>query len=132
MRKPSSPIDPLVATYSMETPTVSKQTISIAGLVCDVYGLEELPSQAKDVACIFLLHPRLGSKECMEGMAGLVISDWNQRLQDGKVSSSQKDTGLIAVAFDQRNHGTRLVDQLANESWRGGNARHAQDMYATF
>ncbi|KAI5303578.1 ATP-dependent DNA helicase chl1 [Ascosphaera pollenicola] len=129
---PSSPIDPLVKTYSMKTVPVSRHTMPIAGVQCDIYGLDELPSNAENVACVFLLHPRLGSRHNMEGMARLLISDWTQRLDAGSVSLARKDTGLIAVAFDQRNHGTRLVDQLANESWRGGNARHAQDMYATF
>ncbi|KAI5287200.1 hypothetical protein KEM54_006166, partial [Ascosphaera aggregata] len=129
---PSSPIDPLVQTYSMETIPVSKQTIPIAGIQCDVYGLQELPDQTKqNLACLFLLHPRLGSKDDMEVMARLAIKDWNDRLRAGNVSHCRNDIGLIAVAFDQRNHGSRLVDHLANESWRGGNPRHAQDMITT-
>jgi pimeloyl-ACP methyl ester carboxylesterase len=37
--------------------------------------------------------------------------------------------GLIALSFDQRNHGSRLVDKKANGAWREGNERHAQDMF---
>lgn len=37
--------------------------------------------------------------------------------------------GLIALAYDQRNHGTRRVDDKANKSWRDGNAMHAVDMF---
>lgn len=37
--------------------------------------------------------------------------------------------GLIAIAYDQRNHGTRLVDDRVNGSWREGNENHAVDMF---
>lgn len=37
--------------------------------------------------------------------------------------------GLIALAWDQRNHGSRLVDGKANGAWREGNGTHAQDMF---
>lgn len=40
--------------------------------------------------------------------------------------------GLIAVSFDQRNHGSREVTPLANEAWRGGNPTHAQDMFSNY
>jgi len=62
----------------------------------------------------------------MASIGSRLINDWNGR----RTSSSKK--GLIAVAFDQRNHGSREVDKLANEAWRGGNPRHAQDMFSVF
>lgn len=65
----------------------------------------------------------------MTGIAESVIADWNQRVKDGRAGLVK---GLIAVSFDQRNHGTRLVDPLANEAWRQGNPRHAQDMFSIF
>lgn len=34
----------------------------------------------------------------------------------------------MALAFDQRNHGSREVSKVANDSWRAGNERHAVDM----
>lgn len=40
--------------------------------------------------------------------------------------------GVLAVSFDQRNHGGRLVEALANEAWRQGNARHAVDMFSIY
>ena len=40
--------------------------------------------------------------------------------------------GLIAVSFDQRNHGSRKIDELANQDWRSGNERHAQDMFSIY
>ena len=59
-------------------------------------------------------------------MANTCINDWNSR------PSGDRKVGLIAIAFDQRNHGTREVNVLANEAWRGGNATHAQDMFRYF
>jgi hypothetical protein len=106
---------------------VSQKSYAIAGIQVTVFGLDELRPQGKDVACLWLLHPRLATQERMTGVAESAISDWNGRIKD---SPSAK--GLIAVSFDQRNHGTRLVDPLANEAWRQGNPRHAQDMFSIF
>jgi len=50
-----------------------------------------------------------------------MINEWN------KTSTGSKK-GLIAVSFDQRNHGSRQADELANEAWNKGNPRHAQDV----
>lgn len=125
-------IDPIGNSYSESTPQVSKKEYSIAGILCTVHGLDELPEQAKDVSCLYLLHPRLCDKKSMEIIANLTITDWNKRLRDENTAPSQKNKGLIAVSFDQRNHGTRLVEELANEGWRQGNPRHAQDMFSIF
>lgn len=88
-----------------------------------MYGLEELSSSVKSVACLWLLHPRLQTKEIMANIASNCILDFNNR------DSLDHKVGLIAVAFDQRNHGTREVTPLANEAWRSGNETHAQDMF---
>lgn len=60
----------------------------------------------------------------MESVASSAIIDWNNRLPP-----PERKSGLIAVAFDQRNHGSRQVNKLANEAWREGNKTHAQDMF---
>lgn len=111
-------------------PSVSKKSYPVAGILTTVYGLGELPPQASDVACLWLLHPRLATQERMTGIAQSAIADWNRRIRDGSYTGPAK--GLIAVSFDQRNHGTRLVDPLGNEAWRQGNPRHAQDMFSVF
>ncbi|KAJ9296999.1 hypothetical protein DTO271G3_4760 [Paecilomyces variotii] len=116
-------------THASEPPQVSKKTFPIAGIATTVFGLDELPSQASTVACLWLLHPRLATQERMTGIAATIITDWNKKLAEGQTSSNQ---GLIAVSFDQRNHGTRLVEPLANEAWKQGNPRHAQDMFSIF
>ena len=106
---------------------VSQKIFAIAGISITVFGLEELRSETKEVACLWLLHPRLATQERMVNIAASTITDWRIRTED---TPSAK--GLIAVSFDQRNHGTRMVDPLANEAWRQGNPRHAQDMFSIF
>lgn len=124
--------NPLENTHSAsQHPAVSKQTYPIGGILSDVYGLEELPSGVRDVACLWLLHPRLGTKERMDPIAAQTINEWNKRLKAGR-GGSHNTPGLIAVSFDQRNHGTRNVDKLSNMAWREGNPRHAQDMFSCY
>lgn len=107
--------------------TVSRNVYAIAGISVTVFGLEELDTQASEVACLWLLHPRLATQERMVDIAATTITDWNTKITDIPTAK-----GLIAVSFDQRNHGTRMVDPLANEAWRQGNPRHAQDMFSIF
>ncbi|PWY67572.1 hypothetical protein BO70DRAFT_366306 [Aspergillus heteromorphus CBS 117.55] len=122
----------LDASGSSNPPSLSRKTYPIAGILTSVFGLDELPEQTSEVACLWLLHQRLSTQERMEKVATAVITDWNTRIRENGASSSQPVKGLIAVAFDQRNHGTRLVDPLGNESWKQGNPRHAQDMFSVF
>ncbi|GAB7355617.1 hypothetical protein MBLNU459_g6341t1 [Dothideomycetes sp. NU459] len=111
---------------------ISAKTYHIAGVLTTVYGLEELPN-VQDVACLWLLHPRLQKHDIMAPVAAAAINAWNERLQKSRSqSASPAPKGLIAVSFDQRNHGTRQVDKLANESWKAGNPRHAPDMFSIF
>ncbi|CAG8224581.1 unnamed protein product [Penicillium salamii] len=108
-------------------PAVSRSVFAIAGISVTVFGLQELRAEASEVACLWLLHPRLGTQKRMIRVANASITDWNTRIKD---SPSAK--GLIGVAFDQRNHGSREIEPLANESWKKGNPRHAQDMFSIF
>lgn len=116
--------NPLADSSSDPTP-VSSKTYTIAGVHTTVYGLDELASSAKEVAVLWLLHPRLQVQSIMAPIAAASIHDWNGR-------SASKSKGLIAVSFDQRNHGTREVNPLANESWKKNNPTHAQDMFSIF
>ncbi|KAL2171000.1 hypothetical protein VTG60DRAFT_4015 [Thermothelomyces hinnuleus] len=127
-------------------PSVSRTTVQMAGLLVDVYGLAELPPAATRVSCLWLHHPRTRSKEHMADIAARCIGAWNARRQrhsendddgsggggggSGGGAGEQRQTrGLIALAYDQRNHGTRKVDERANGSWREGNPMHAVDMF---
>jgi len=114
--------NPLAGTHSALPTSISSRTFHIAGILTVVYGLDELPPTARMISCLWLLHPRLKTKQNMESVASSCITDWNGR------PASDPKLGLIAIAFDQRNHGTREVNSLANESWREKNPTHAQDM----
>lgn len=114
---------------SSSEPSVSKRTILVAGLPCDIYGLEELASQQPSlpdhVSVLWLHHPRTRAKEDMAAFAARAVSGWHQRRSE----NSNLTRGLVAVVFDQRNHGGRLVEERANKAWRGGNQTHAVDMF---
>jgi hypothetical protein len=118
---PNNPMD----TSGLGASPLSKTVYCIAGIRTTVYGIDQLPENVSEIACLWLLHPRLATDESMAPMAGKAISHWNNR------RGSQKK-GLIAVSFDQRNHGTRKIDPVANEAWRQGNPRHAQDMFSIY
>jgi hypothetical protein len=115
--------NPLEKTHSESPAPISEKTFHIAGILAVVHGLAELAPSCKSVSVLWLLHGRLGSKDDMASTANKCINDWNQR------PPSDRNVGLIAVAFDQRNHGTREVQRVANRTWRDGNVRHAQDMF---
>ncbi|RKF72880.1 putative alpha beta hydrolase fold-containing protein [Golovinomyces cichoracearum] len=97
---------------------ISSDIFYIAGINIVVYGLDAVPKTSRTVSCLWLLHPRLQTKEAMARVASACISNWNSQ-------PLSVENGLIAVSFDQRNHGSREVDPLANLSWRKGNERHA-------
>lgn len=104
---------------------VSKQVFTVAGITIAVYGLNELISSAREVACLWLLHPRLQTQACMEPLAAAAVSGWNERKES-------ETMGLLAITFDQRNHGSREIDPVSNEAWRSGNKQHAQDMFSIY
>lgn len=66
----------------------------------------------------------------MAPIAAQMIRAWNERVTEGRTGRPLK--GLIAVSFDQRNHGSREVDARANMAWRENNPRHAQDMFSCY
>ena len=116
-------------TYPVPPLSISTKIFYIAGIITTVYGLEELDTKVQDVACLWLLHPRLQSQECMGPTAASIINAWREEKQKTK---KEKALGLICISFDQRNHGSREVYALSNEAWRNGNRTHAQDMFATY
>ncbi|KIX06822.1 uncharacterized protein Z518_04798 [Rhinocladiella mackenziei CBS 650.93] len=108
---------------------ISDATYHIAGILVTVFGLNELLPSTSDVAVLWLLHPRLQTQACMAPFAAHLVTEWN-RYQIRRNPKTRK--GLIAVSFDQRNHGTRQVSAIANEAWRSGNEHHAQDMFSCY
>lgn len=110
-------------------PPISRVEHVVSGLKTYTYGLAELPSNITEVSCLWMLHPRLQTQSCMAPFSAQFIHNWNQRQS---TSSNGRKKGLIAVSFDQRNHGTREVSSIANEAWRSGNEKHAQDMFSCY
>ena len=102
-------------------PTVSVRTVHMAGMLVDVYGLDELSPLASRITCLWLHHQRTRRKEALASIAARCVEAWNARL-------SSQGRGLIAAAFDHRNHGGRIVSECANADWAEGNPTHAQDM----
>ena len=119
--------NPLSNPNALAPTPVSSETHTISGLHVDVHGLSEVPFSATSIACLWLLHPRLQKKETMAPVASSVIHAWNAHN-----STASRSKGLIALSFDQRNHGTRLITPLHNEAWRQGNPTHAQDMFSCY
>lgn len=122
--------NPMQNTYPPPQPTVSSKSFTVTGITTTVYGIEELPLDCEEVVCIWLLHPRLQTQSCMRPAGASAIHRWNNELQKMKLPGHR--LGLLAVSFDQRNHGSREVNRLANETWRSGNKSHAQDMLGTY
>ncbi|KAH8093702.1 Alpha/Beta hydrolase protein [Cristinia sonorae] len=106
----------------------SKKQLVVAGLNVEVYSNEK--DTASEVAVLFLLHGRGSSAQSVQWVAESVLDQIAE-----KRSTPQSGPALLVVAFDQRNHGSRLVNSLANVGWSEGgkqNPEHAIDMYSTF
>lgn len=123
MASPANPMDSFHKTAGSKHISTSSQDIN--GITCTICGLDELRKDIKELSVLWLLHPRLQTAQTMTRFAAESISAWNAR-------DSSSSRGLIAVSFDQRNHGSRQTDPLKNEAWKQGNPTHAQDMYATY
>jgi hypothetical protein len=128
-------------------PEVSKKTILMSGLLVDVYGLGELSPTASNITCLWLHHGRTMKKEDMADTAARCVAQYNSVCKEQRAKcreqmlrkygtlptpdpgrlGDESERGLIALAFDARNHGTRLVDKKANLGWPD-NQTHAQDM----
>ncbi|KAL8669654.1 MAG: hypothetical protein Q9168_005764 [Polycauliona sp. 1 TL-2023] len=125
MTAPNPMVGSMEGSISTPAPAASRKTFTIAGILVTVFGLEELSPSARKTACLWLLHPRLQTQECMGPLAAVCIDSWNHQVRS-------QELGLLAVTFDQRNHGSREVDPLSNEAWRSGNKQHAQDMFSIY
>lgn len=124
--------NPLLKAYPKAPPSCSTRQYCIAGLQTTIYGLDELLSTTKSagVACIWLLHGRMGKQDMMQPVAASVLHAWNQYQM--AQPDRQDYVGLVAVTFDQRNHGSREIDAKRNQDWRSGNMTHAIDMFSIY
>ncbi|KAF7545042.1 hypothetical protein G7Z17_g9481 [Cylindrodendrum hubeiense] len=86
-------------------PPVSKTTLPMAGLLVDVYGLDELPSGSTAAPAPAPPNP-------------------GRMARPRRLGGPRPRRPLL----DMPNHGSRLVSEQANLAWDGGNASHALDM----
>ncbi|KAJ7716811.1 Alpha/Beta hydrolase protein [Mycena maculata] len=99
-----------------------KQTTVIAGLDIHTYTTEAFASSTKPILALFVLHGRTGDS----GSAH--VQDLITALVDAAAGhAGQKD--LMVIAFDHRNHGTRLRDEVGNLDFKA-NPKHVHDMYS--
>ncbi|KAJ4359028.1 hypothetical protein N0V85_009488 [Neurospora sp. IMI 360204] len=54
-------------------PSISLKTIPMAGLLVDVYGLDELPASVSRVSCLWLHHQRTRNKDHMRDIAARIV-----------------------------------------------------------
>ena len=95
------------------------KTYIVGGIETHVYGFENIQSSAA-VDVVFLLHGR--TRAWQDNV------EWAHRIIELNKASSSRP--LLAVTFDARNHGKRIVDNDKNMAWAQGNETHGQDMYS--
>ena len=122
---PAAP--PSVATTMESTDHISASTskypptiLTIGGLSTTIYGINTLPplTQPCSLAAVHLLHPRHQTSLFMTPIACSILD--------------AASAPTICISFDQRNHGTRSIDPLRNQTWRGGNDTHAVDLLSSY
>lgn len=87
------------------TPRSSKTELVIGGLRIYIYGLDDLKEKSGvDIAVLYLAHNRTRTYLVTEGIAHEIL---NRFRTDGR----SKKLELIAVTFNERNHGDREVCQ---------------------
>ncbi|OAA59136.1 hypothetical protein SPI_06338 [Niveomyces insectorum RCEF 264] len=104
-------------------PAVSRRTVPVSGLLVDFYGIDELTPETQTVSVLWLHHARMRNRGDMGDIAARCIH--------AVAAAAQTTHRLVAAAFDQRNHGSRLAAAQANGAWAEGNPTHAQDMFGT-
>ncbi|EXJ69290.1 uncharacterized protein A1O5_07326 [Cladophialophora psammophila CBS 110553] len=107
------------------TPRSTKNEVIIGGLKVYVYGLAEVKQQGHtELAILYLAHGRNGTYLDVEDVAHEILHQY-------RINGRNKRAGLIAVAFNMRNHGDRIINHKANLTWSDGNDMHAQDMLSS-
>ncbi|CAK3951415.1 Hypothetical predicted protein [Lecanosticta acicola] len=123
----ASPL-PKTHTAFSDVQPVSHTRHNIAGLLTTVYGVSELPQLPSAVVCLWLLHGRGDTQDSMAYTAAAMLKAWNT----DKRRRNEGGKGLICVCFDQRNHGSRMIENANNVSWKQGNPTHGLDMFNTY
>jgi pimeloyl-ACP methyl ester carboxylesterase len=90
----------------------------IGGIKVYVYGLSHIPAHVQQLNAVYVLHPRGQTYRFSEQVAEI----WLER------HYSNSEVPLIAVTFDNRNHGERTIDAKRNNDWQEGNRSHGVDL----
>lgn len=128
MASTNNPLSSTPNPSSLPTP----KTYNIAGITVSILGLSSLPPSCTSLTILYLLHPRLQSAATMLPIGHHILTAWSTHQSSLPPTHPSRTHGLLALTFDQRNHGARLVDSIGNDSWRDGNPRHAQDMFGVY
>ena len=124
-----SPMSPYQSFRQMPFELSHKEEV-VGGIPITVFGLEELHPYAHNVAVLWLLHGRGADRQELRSFAHASIKTWNERQK--QAGAPPRKLGLLAISFDQRNHGPRETDPRATKAWAQGNPNHAQDMIAIY
>ncbi|EME46341.1 hypothetical protein DOTSEDRAFT_70364 [Dothistroma septosporum NZE10] len=109
---------------------VSYKRYNIGGILTTLYGLQELPAHPSEIVCFWLLHGRGDTQDSMAYTAASLLGKYNQ--ERNKRGGGDGPKGLVFACFDQRNHGSRMVENENNVSWKQGNPTHGPDMFSTY
>ena len=72
------------------------------------------------------MHGRTGSAKNEDE---LVRELWQNTIGERQgLQGTNRVRDFLIATFDQRNHGSRKVSDMANEAWRTGNEHHAPDI----
>jgi len=114
---------------------VVKEKLNVAGLLTNVYARSGLRDNhaSEPVVVLFFLHGR-GVSMSAEKVYSIARATF-ARVAEKQASSKQEPRDFMVVTFDQRNHGTRMVDKRGNLAYsrkaEKHNERNAVDMYGT-
>jgi hypothetical protein len=112
----------VVVEVNPELQNIIKQEMLISGLRVYAYSHKASMNSTKPIQVHFMLHWRMSTYTAIDGAARKAVL----------LAHAEKDRkhDLIVIAFNHRNHGDRMIELRANQSWDEGNPTHAPDMYS--
>lgn len=120
---------PLASTHKAfaNVEPISYKRYNIGGILTTIYGISELPQTPSEIVCCWLLHGRGDTQDSKACVAAALANAWNT-----SPKRKEHSRGIIFVTFDHRNHGSRMVENDHNLSFKQGNPTHAIDMFSTY
>lgn len=119
--------------FEFDPESFSHKEVFIGGINTFVYNADaiapyieklnkSLPEKgtAIPINVLYLVHYRGGDYKFTESTAYTILKQYYEKKPDA--------VPLVCVTFDNRNHGTRVVDKKYNSSWKLGNLTHGVDM----